>query len=124
MTGEPTHTTSKERMAPELMFSSERVPMHAAIKYCFESAVAITLCFQLCSPRYTALQKKNSRRSAFVTIQLATTIRAPPCNYQLLPRKCSGHYTSLSAIFSPLQMKNSVRISSAINPVTMHGKYG
>ena len=26
MTGEPTHTTSKERMEPELMFSSERVP--------------------------------------------------------------------------------------------------
>ena len=25
MTGEPTHTASKERMAPELMFSSERV---------------------------------------------------------------------------------------------------
>ena len=26
MTGEPTHTTSKERMAPELMFLSKRVP--------------------------------------------------------------------------------------------------
>ena len=26
MTGEPTHTPSKERMAPELMFSSERAP--------------------------------------------------------------------------------------------------
>ena len=26
MTGEPTHTTSKERMVPELMFLSERVP--------------------------------------------------------------------------------------------------
>ena len=25
-TGESTHTTSKERMAPELMYSSERVP--------------------------------------------------------------------------------------------------
>ena len=26
MTGEPTHTSSKERMAPELMVSSERMP--------------------------------------------------------------------------------------------------
>ena len=26
MTGEPTHTTSKERMAPELMFSFEHTP--------------------------------------------------------------------------------------------------
>ena len=26
MTGESMHTTSKERMAPELMFSSERAP--------------------------------------------------------------------------------------------------
>ena len=26
MTGEPTHTASKERMAPELMFSSEHAP--------------------------------------------------------------------------------------------------
>ena len=58
MTGEPTHTTSKERMAPELMFSSER----AAITNCFESTVAITLQFQLCSARYTALQTKNSVR--------------------------------------------------------------
>ena len=26
MTGEPTHNASKEKMAPELMFLSERVP--------------------------------------------------------------------------------------------------
>ena len=26
MTGEPTHATSKEKMAPELIFLSERVP--------------------------------------------------------------------------------------------------
>ena len=32
------------------------------MKYCFESAVAITLRFQLFSARYTALQMKNSVR--------------------------------------------------------------
>ena len=49
MTGEPTHTASKQRMVPELMFSSE------------------------CAP------------------QLSKTAQ-----------KCSGHYASLSAMFSPL----------------------
>ena len=62
MTDEPTHTASKEIMAPELMFSSERAPQ--AIKYCFERAVAITLHFQLCSAQYTVLQVKNSVRIA------------------------------------------------------------
>ena len=32
MTGEPLHTTSKERMAPELMFSSEHVPQLSITK--------------------------------------------------------------------------------------------
>ena len=32
------------------------------INYCLESAAAITLCFLLCSARYTALQTKNSVR--------------------------------------------------------------
>ena len=36
--------------------------MPQTIDYCLESAVAITLCFQLCSVRYTALQTKNSVR--------------------------------------------------------------
>ena len=66
MTGEPTHTTSKERMAPELMFSSACAP---TIKNSFESALANMLRFQLCSARYTALHTKNSRGSAFATIQ-------------------------------------------------------
>ena len=97
MTGEPMYTASKERMVPELMFSSP------AIKNCFESAVVITLCFQLCSARYTVLQTKNSRISAFATIQSPRkydNLCAP--NYQLLPQKCSGYYASLLAVFSPL----------------------
>ena len=41
----------------------------------FESAVAITLHCQLCSACYTALQTKNSRRSASATIPITTKIR-------------------------------------------------
>ena len=41
MTCEPTHTTSKERMAPELMFSSERVPQLSKTA----SKVQLPLCF-------------------------------------------------------------------------------
>ena len=46
-------------------------------------------------------------------------IRNP--NYQLLPQKCSCHYALLqlfSASYTVLQMKNSVKVISAINPVT------
>ena len=46
-----------------------------AITCCFESAVAITLHFQLCSARYTALQMKNSRRTASVINLVTTKIR-------------------------------------------------
>ena len=42
MTGEPMHTASKERMVPELTFSSERVTQLSITE------VAIMLCFQLC----------------------------------------------------------------------------
>ena len=78
MTGEPTHTASKERMAPKLILSSECVPQLSntalqqsshhndscapTINYCLESATAITLRFQLFSACYTALQMKDSVR--------------------------------------------------------------
>ena len=57
MTGEPTHTASKERIAAEVMFSSERTQLLT------QSEVASPLHFQLCSARYTGLQMKSSRRS-------------------------------------------------------------
>ena len=90
-----------------------------AIKYCFKSAVAITLRFQLCSACYTVLQMKNSRRSASATIQ-STQKYDDSCapNYQLLPQKCSHHYASLSAFFSLLAIQHyKRRIVSVINPV-------
>ena len=53
MTGEPMHTASKERMAP----------CTPAINYCLKNEVSITLCCQLCSTHYTALQIKNCLKS-------------------------------------------------------------
>ena len=48
MTGEPVHTTSKERMAPELMFSSELSVTELNVKwplhFTFNYSQAITQC--------------------------------------------------------------------------------
>ena len=98
-----------------------RVP---AIKYCFESVVAITLRLQLCSACYTTLQTKNSYLEE-VSLQQSShhenmTIRMPPTiNYCLESAGAIALCFQLfSAHYTVLQMKNSVRIVSAINPVT------
>ena len=105
MTGESTHTASKERMAPEhrsmarINVSSEQsAPQESNTS--FEIAVAITLRFQLCSARYKVLQMKNSRRSASQSSHHENTIRAPQLS--ITASKYSRHYTLLSAIFSLL----------------------
>ena len=101
MTGEPTHTASKERMVPEQMFCLNSVCPKNQILLSKSHAVAIALRFQLCLARYKVLQMKNSRRSALQSSHHENTmIRAP----QLLitASKCSCHYVLLSAIFSPL----------------------
>ena len=101
MTGEPTHTASKERMVPELMLLSERMPQLSntaskvqwPLRFTYSYVHPVTQCYR----------QKNSRRSTSATIQSTQKyddLHAP--NYQLLPRKCSGHNASLSAIFSPL----------------------
>ena len=85
--------------------------------------MAITLYFQLCLARSTALQTKNSRRSASATIQYLENmmiLMPPTINYclesaaaiTLCFQLCSASYTALQA-------KNSVRIISAISPFTM-----
>ena len=48
MTGEPVHTASKERMAPELMFSSEHALQLSNTD--LESEVVITLRFNYVQP--------------------------------------------------------------------------
>ena len=62
MTGEPMHTASKEWMIPEVMFSTERMPQLSITD--LNVKWPLTLLFQLCSAHFTALQMKNSRRSA------------------------------------------------------------
>ena len=113
MTGEPTHTASKERMAPELMFSSERAPQLSKtaskvqwpLRFAFGYVRPITHRYRRKTVEEVPLQQSSESPR--------NTIRAPPCNYQLLPRKCSGHYASLSAIFSPL-LSISVLIFTSI----------
>ena len=88
MTGEPTHTASKERMAPELMVSSEHAPQLS------QTASKVQWRFQLCSARYTAPQTKNSKRSPSATILSPRKYDdSRPTNYQLLPHKCSSYIT-------------------------------
>ena len=92
------------------------------MKYCFKSAVAIALCFQLWSACYTGYKRtvEEMPLQSIQSPQKYTMICAPPTiNYclesiaaiTLCFQLCSARYTAL-------QMKNSVRIASAINPVT------
>ena len=54
MTGEPTHTASKERNG---------IMRPSYINYCLKGEVSITLCWWLCLTLYTALQIKNCSKS-------------------------------------------------------------
>ena len=53
MTGEHAHTALKEGMVPDLLLSSECMPITE------QCQVATTISFQLCSARYAALQAKE-----------------------------------------------------------------
>ena len=107
MTSEPTHTSSKERMAPELMFSSERT--HQLSNTASKVQWPLCLAFS-CAQPVTTLQMKSSRKSVSATIQSPRKYddsRAP--NYQLLPRKCSyvqpitQHYKRITVFKSSLK---------------------
>ena len=122
MTGEPTHTASKERMAPQLMFSSEHAPQlsKTASKVQWPLRFAFSYIYLA---RYTALQMKNNRRSASATIQSPRKYddsHAPTINYHLESAVAITLCFQLcSTCYTALQTKNSVRIVSAISPVTM-----
>ena len=77
---------------------------------------------QLCSAHYTALQTKNSRRSDCnnpVTEKNMTIHTPSTINYCLESAAAiTLHFQLCSAPYTALQTKNSVRIISAINPVT------
>ena len=120
MTGEPTHTTSKERMAPVLMFSSEHTsqlsktaskvqwPSHFDFSY----VQPITQRHRRKTVEEVPLQQSSHHEN--------TTIHAPPTiNYCLVSAAAiTLRFQPCSASYTALQTKNSVRIISAINPVT------
>ena len=102
MSGEPTHTASKERMAPELMF-------HNAFSYVHP----ISQCYRRITVKEVPLQQSSHHENM--------TIRVPPTiNYCLISAAAfTFHFQLCSAHYTALQMKNSDRIISAISPVTM-----
>ena len=91
MTGE---LALKEWIVPEIMFHLNTCPSYQL------SAVAIMLRFQLCSAHCSTTNEKQQKRPS----SRHEKYRQFTCpSHQLLPQKSSGHYTLLSAMFSPLQ---------------------
>ena len=83
MTGEPTHTASKERMAPELMFSSERAlqlsqttsKVQWPLRFDFSYVQPVTQHYRRKTVKEVPLQQSSHHEN---------TIRAPPTiNYCL-----------------------------------------
>ena len=62
--------------------------MPPTINYCLESAAAITLRFQLCSARYTALQAKNSVRMSLQSVCSPRKIRTIPVYKRTVGKPC------------------------------------
>ena len=101
MTGEPTHTVSRERMAPELMFSSER---HTSQISNTASKVQWPLRFAF---SYIQLDTQCYRRKTVEEVPLQhhenMMIHVPPTiNYFF------ESVATISARYTVLQTKNSV----------------
>ena len=111
MTGEPTHTASKERTVPELLFSSEHVPQLSNTALKVQWPLRFTFSYV-----HPITQTENSGRSASATIQSPQKYDSRAPNYQILPRKCRDHYASLSAISSAHYTARTVLESSLQTP--------
>ena len=96
-----------------------RIP---TINYRLKNEVAVELHFQLCSACYTALQTKNSRRSASainaVTTKVIWTIYTSQLSLTDSKEKWSLCF-AFSYVYTVLQMKNSRGGASTINPGTI-----
>ena len=86
MTGEPTHTTSKERNGA----------MHPRVNYCLKSDVSIMLHCQLCSTCYTALRIKNCSKITSA-IKVATMKNTDDFHYERKP-SCTTTKSTLFAV--------------------------
>ena len=85
MTGEPTHTASKERMAPELMFHLNARPMQLSrtvskvqwpLRFAVSYVQPVTQRYRRKTVEEVPLQQSSHHEN--------TTICAPPPDYQLL----------------------------------------
>ena len=83
MTGEPTHTTSKERNG---------MAHPGYINYCLKSEVPITLHCQLCSTCYTAVRIKNCSKSTSA-IKVATMKNMDDFLYERKPSRATAKST-------------------------------
>ena len=111
MTGEPMHTASKERMAPVLMFSSERVPQLSQtalkvqwpLRFDFSYVQPVTQRYRRKTVKEVPLQQSSYHEN--ITIRVPSTI-----NYCLV---CAAAITLRFQLYSShytvLQTKNSVR---------------
>ena len=102
------------------MFSSERTPQLSQTTSKVQWPLRFD--FSYVQPVTQRYRQKNSKRSPSATIQSPRKYDSRAPNYQLLPRKCSGcitlRFQLCSARCTALQTKNSVRIISAISPVS------
>ena len=120
MTNEPTHTTSKERMVPEVMLSSERVAqlsitaskVQLPLCFAFSYVWPVTQCYRRKTLEVPLQQSSHLKNTTICTPQTINYCLESAAAITLCFQLCSTHYTVL-------QMKNSVRIVSAISPVTM-----
>ena len=121
MTGEPTHTASKERMVPELMFLSERAPQLSKtaskvqwpLRFAFSYVRLITQHYRQITVEEVPLQQSTRHKNTMICVP-------PTINYCLESAAAiTLRFQLCSARYTALQMKNSVRIVSAISPVTM-----
>ena len=102
MTGEPTHTASKERMVPELMLSSERMPQLSntaskvqwPLRFTYSYVQPVTQCYrQKKTVEEVPLQQSNQHENMMICVP-------PTINYFL--ESAAAITLRFTAIFSPL----------------------
>ena len=108
MTGEPTHTATKE-MAPRTPATDYR---------CLKSEVPITLRCQLCSTRYTALRVKNCSKSTSA-IKVATIKNIDDFRYKGKPSRATAKSTPFAVSQDEWDKKEDTgeSMKNAFNPI-------
>ena len=120
MTCEFMHTASKEWMAPEVMFSTELMPQISITDSKVKWLLYFT--FSYVQPITQRYKWTTGRRSTSainpVTMKNTDDLCVLTINYSKAKVAITLRFQLCSACFTALQMKNSRRSASAINPVT------